>query len=217
MNKTKVLIADDHCILREGIRALLEKQSDMEVIGEAEDGREAIEKTRKLRPDVVLMDIAMPRMDGLEAARQIKAECPKTNVLALTMHENEEYLFHFLRAGGSGYVLKRATMTDLVSAIRSVYKGEAFLYPSTTKWLIEDYLRRGKEGEEKESYDGLSSREREILKLIAEGYTNQQIADLLHRSLKTVQAHRAHIMEKLDMHDRTELVKYAIRKGLIET
>ncbi|MBI5166450.1 MAG: response regulator transcription factor [candidate division NC10 bacterium] len=214
--KIRVLVADDHTIVREGIRALLQARDDIEIIGEAGDGREAVEKVRQLEPDVVLMDISMPGMDGLEATRQIKKENPKVRVLALTMHDNEEYLFQILRMGGSGYILKRATAAELVSAIKAVHRGEAFLYPSMAKTLVEDYLRRVEVGTEKSSYDGLTNREREILKLIAEGHTNQEIADILCLSVKTVQAHRSHIMEKLGMHDRSELVKYAIRRGLIE-
>jgi two-component system response regulator NreC len=187
----------------------------MEVVGEAADGREAVAKANELRPDVILMDITMPNMDGFEATRQIKKELPSVQVLALTMHENEQYLFELLRIGAAGYILKRAGAQDLVAGIQAAHKGEAFLYSSLARALIDDYLRSKGDKEESE-FGGLTSREREILKLIAEGHTNKEIADLLYLSTNTVRAHRAHIMEKLGVHDRTELVKYAIRKGLIE-
>ncbi|MDA8188808.1 MAG: response regulator transcription factor [Dehalococcoidales bacterium] len=213
--KIKVLVVDDHTILREGIRVLLEAQPDIEVVAEASNGREAVDRVRALSPDVVLMDIGMPSMNGLEATRQIRKYNPDTQVVVLTMHDNEEYIFQILNAGAAGYVLKRAAAKDLVSAIRSVYQGGSFLHPTIAKKLIRDYLRRVGEDSDKLICDGLTDREREILKLIAEGNTSQQIADVLCLSVKTVQTHRTHIMDKLDIHDRTELVKYAIRKGLV--
>lgn len=216
MKKIRVLIADDHTIVREGIRMILTSQPDIEVVGEAANGQEAIDLTRKLRPDVVVMDISMPGVSGIHATKTIKAEMPEVNVLALTMHEDETYVFQLLKAGASGYVLKRGAASDLVNAVRAASKGEAFLYPSVAKAVVQDYLQRVEAGEERERWDGLTQREREILKLIAEGYTNQEIAQKLYISVKTVQTHRAHILEKLGLHDRTELVRYAIRKGLIE-
>ncbi|MCZ6680720.1 MAG: response regulator transcription factor [Candidatus Poribacteria bacterium] len=216
MKKMKIFIADDHLLVREGIKALLQTQPDMEVVGEAGDGREAVEKVLQLRPDVVLMDITMPLMDGIIATHQIKQADSSIQVLVLTGHDNEEYLFHLLQVGGSGYVLKQANMDDLVTAIRAAHRGEVFLYPSVAKVLIADYLQRVQEGVSTPSTDALTLREQEILKLIAEGYTNKEIAQLIHRSIKTVQSHRAHLMEKLNLHDRTEIVRYAIRKGLIE-
>ncbi len=213
--KIKVLVVDDHTILREGIRVLLEAQPDIEVVAEASNGREAVDRVRALSPDVVLMDIGMPSMNGLEATRQIRKYNPDTQVVVLTMHDNEEYIFQILNAGAAGYVLKRAAAKDLVSAIRSVYQGGSFLHPTIAKKLIRDYLRRVGDDSDKLICDGLTDREREILKLIAEGNTSQQIADVLCLSVKTVQTHRTHIMDKLDIHDRTELVKYAIRKGLV--
>lgn len=216
MAKTRIVIADDHSIVREGVRMILATQRDFDVVGEAASGEEALALIEKHRPDVVVMDISMPGIGGIEATGQIKHRYPKINVLALTMHEDESYVFRLLRAGASGYVLKRAAATDLVTAVRAASRGEAFLYPSVARNLIADYLRRVEAGEEKERYDGLTGREREILTLIAQGLSNQDIARKLYISIKTVQTHRAHILEKLGLHDRTELVRYAIRKGLIE-
>lgn len=212
----RVLLADDHTLLRAGIRLLLESQPDLEIIGESEDGQDAVNKTLELKPDIVLMDIAMPGMNGLEATREIKRLRPETHVLTLTMHENEEYFFQVLNAGASGYVLKRAAPTELVAAIRSVSEGGAFLYPTVARKLVDDYLQRVQGGEEKASYDGLTDREREVLRLIADGLSNQEIAESLCLSTKTVERHRSNIMEKLDIHNRTGLIKYAIRKGLID-
>jgi len=216
MNDIRVMLADDHTILRQGIRAILEAQADIVVIGEAADGREAVDKALSEHPDVVLMDIAMPSMTGLEATRRIKQQSPQIKVLILTMHENEEYILQILQSGGSGYVLKRAAASELVQAIRAVNQGDFFLHPAITKALVSDYLKRVQSGQENMTYDRLTDREREILKLIAEGNTNKEIAELLSLSVKTVEAHRVHIMEKLDLHSRIDLVKYAIRTGLID-
>jgi two-component system response regulator NreC len=214
--KTKVVIADDHAIVREGVRMILAKEKDIEVIGEAEEGAQALRLVETLRPDVVVMDISMPGMGGIEATQKVKKRYPQVAVLALTMHEDESYVFQLLRAGASGYVLKRAAARDLVQAVRAAAKGEAFLYPSVARKVVEDYLRRVETGEDRARYDGLTEREREILTWIAQGLSNQQIAEKLYISIKTVQTHRAHVLEKLGLHDRTELVRYAIRKGLIE-
>ncbi|MDR5683207.1 MAG: response regulator transcription factor [Armatimonadota bacterium] len=216
MNKIRILIADDHSIVREGVRMILSGQRDFEVVGEAATGREALELARQLRPDVVVMDISMPDMTGIEATEKIRQELPSVQVLGLTMHEEPSYVFRMLRAGGAGYVLKRAAAEDLVSAVRAAHRGEAFLYPSVARLVVQDFLDRAAAKEEPASLDGLTPREREVLTLIAEGLTNQEIAKRLYISIKTVQTHRAHIMEKLNLHDRTELVRYAIRKGLIE-
>jgi DNA-binding NarL/FixJ family response regulator len=213
MSKTRVLIADDHAIMREGIRALLALREDIEVVGEAADGRETVAKVRELAPDVVLMDIAMPLMDGLEATRRICKESPKTRVLVLTQHDEKEYVLSSVRAGAAGCISKKAVASELISAINAVNQGNAFLYPSVAKMLIDDYLQLATG--EADPYERLTDREREVLKLVAEGHTNQEIADLLALSVKTVLGHRTRIMEKLDIHNRTELVKYAIRKGLI--
>lgn len=212
----RVVMADDHAVVREGVKMILAREPDIEIVGEASNGREALEIIRETRPAVVIMDISMPEMGGIEATRRAKEAWPEVNVLALTMHEDENYVFQLLKAGASGYVLKRAAAQDLVQAIRSAAKGEAFLYPTVAKSLVADYLRRIAEGEDRSRYDGLTPREREILTLIAEGLSNQEMAERLYISIKTVQTHRAHIMEKLDLHNRTELVRYAIRKGLIE-
>lgn len=216
MAKIRVLICDDHTILREGIRLLLNAQPDIEVVGEASDGRDAVAQARALKPDVILMDIAMPLLNGLEATKQIRRDDPNARVLVLTMYESDEYVAQMLEAGATGYVLKKVAGSELVYAIRAVHQGEAFLYPSITKRLVEDYLRRVELGQERTSLDVLTDREREILQLIAEGHTNKEIADLLSLSIRTVQNHRAHLMQKLGIHDRGDLIKYAIQKGIIE-
>jgi two-component system response regulator NreC len=216
VGKIRVLIVDDHTILRAGLRMLLNAHPDIEVVGEASDGKAAIGATQRLLPDVVLMDIAMPECNGIEATRQIKRLLPETRVLVLTMHENEEYLFQVLRAGASGYILKEAADTELITAIRVVHSGRFYLSPSAQSIMVGDYLQRVRAGEERDSYSALTEREREILKLVAEGHTNNQIAELLTISPKTVDTHRTHIMDKLNLHSRAELVKYAIRRGLLE-
>lgn len=220
MGKIQVLLADDHAVLRAGLRALLNGQPDMEVVGEAADGEEALRVAERVRPDIVLMDITMPGMDGLEATRQLKRRQPHVRVIMLTMHEDEEFLRQVLAAGGSGYLLKKAAESELLSAIRAVHRGEAFIYPSLTRVLIEGYLRQADErGRKKEPVPpapgNLTAREVEVLRLIAQGYTNQQIADQLVISVKTVETHKAHIMEKLSLRSRVELVRYAMQHGLL--
>ncbi len=215
MEKIRILLADDHTLVRSGIRALLEAEPGLSVIGEAEDGRTAVALACQLKPDVVLMDIAMPLLNGLEATRQLKQQSPQVRVLILSMHDNEEYIRQALEAGAMGYLLKDAAASELISAIRSVYRGEAVLSPAITRLVIEDYLRWGGMRPQEE-VNSLSPREREILQLIAEGYTNKQIAEILSISIKTVQAHRNSLMQKLDLHDRGELIKYAIQKKIIE-
>ncbi|MEO7002549.1 MAG: response regulator transcription factor [Ktedonobacterales bacterium] len=214
--KIRVLLADDHTILRAGLRMMLNAQPDIEVIGEASDGRQTINEAQRLQPDVILMDITMPECNGIEATRQVKRLVPETRVLALTMHENEEYLFQMLRAGAAGYILKEAADTELISAIRVVSAGRFYLSPSAQSMMVGDYLQRVRSGEERDSYSALTEREREILKLVAEGHTNNQIAERLFISPKTVDTHRTHIMDKLNLHSRAELVKYAMRRGLLE-
>ncbi|MFQ6015860.1 MAG: response regulator [Anaerolineae bacterium] len=214
--RIRVLIVDDHTIVRAGVRLLLDAEADIEVVGEAADGQEAIDRAAKLQPDVVLMDIGMPGMNGLEATREIKSRWPNMQVLVLTMHRSDDYFFQVLDAGASGYVLKGAGTGDLISAVRAVDQGDVFLYPSMAKKLVADYLGRVRSGEERASYDGLTNREREVLTLVAEGLTSQEIADQLTLSVNTVQAHRRNIMGKLNLHNRSELIKYAIRHGLIQ-
>ncbi len=211
-----VLIADDHAIVRTGVRLILEGQADMEVAGEAHDGREAMVLARRLRPDVILMDISMPEMSGIDATREVAKEMPEIRVLGLTMHQDDRYFFELLQAGASGYVVKGASPDELLSAIRAVAQGQAYIHPSLTGKLLDDYLHRVKAGEEQESYGGLTQREQEVLQLIGEGHTGREIAESLVLSVNTVDRHRANIMEKLNLHSKTELVKYAIRKGLVK-
>ena len=211
MRKIKVLIVDDHALMRDGISALLNVNDDIEVIGEASEGKEAIKKMAELKPDVVVMDIAMPNMDGMEATRQIVKANRDVKVLILTQHENKEYVLSAIKAGASGFVPKKALGSELVSAIRSVYRGDSFLHPSVATALIEDYRRHTG----MDPFDKLTTRERDILRHIAEGHTSQEIANMLVISLKTVLGYRTKIMEKLDIHNRTELIKFAMRKGLI--
>jgi DNA-binding NarL/FixJ family response regulator len=206
----KVLIADDHGIVRSGLRLLLDRQSDMEVVAEAEDGVEALEKVLAERPEVAILDVAMPRMTGLQATYEIKKQAPDTQVLILSMHDDERYLFEALRAGAAGYVLKRAADQDLLDAVRAAARGEPFLTPAAQQTLIRDFLERGERQSE------LTPREQEVVKLIAEAHTNKEIAEILHLSEKTVESHRANVLQKLGMRDRVELVRYAIRHGLVE-
>jgi len=217
VSKIRILLADDHAILRAGLVRLLSEEPDIEVIGEADNGREAVQKVQELHPDIVLMDIGMPVMNGMEATKQIKKRDQEVKILVLTMHDNEEYLFQVLQAGASGYVLKKAADSDLVNAIHVVNRGDCFLYPSAAKMVVEDYLEKLKHGQEPtSSFDTLTDREREILTLVAEGYTNREIAEALFISVKTVETHKANIMEKLNLHKRAELVRYAIKKGMLQ-
>jgi len=214
MKKIRVLLAEDHTIVRQGIAVLLRTESDMEVVGEASNGIEAVDLAKKLRPDVILMDIGMRQLNGLEATREIKKLFPSMKILVLTMHDNEEWIFQILRAGASGYLIKDLAMTDLITALRAVYEGDSYLSPSISKRVIEEYIRKAELGEKKGVDDLLSGREREILQLIAEGNSIPQISNLLCISKKTVEAHKTHIMEKLNIHDKVGLIKYAIRSGL---
>jgi len=211
----KILIADDHLIMREGLKALLESHDDIDVVGEATNGQEAIDQVVKLQPDVVLMDITMPVMNGLDATRAIKKANPDVKILILTMHEGDAYFFNILEAGASGYFIKGGSASDLVSALQAVAHGDVFLYPTMAKKLLVDYLQQAKSGLYKENLDGLTAREQEVLKLVAEGFNNQEIGTKLFLSPTTVQTHRSNIMGKLNLHRRTELTKYAIKHGLI--
>lgn len=211
----RVLLVDDHAVLRAGLRALIASEPDMEVVGEASDGIEAVDKAAELKPDVVVMDISMPRLSGLEATKRILSAKPSTKIVVLTMHSEDQYLVQIIQAGASGYVLKRSADTELMEAIRTVHQGQAFLYPSATKLLVEEYLDRVRNGQDKEGDAELTDREREVLRLTAEGFSNQEIADKLIISPKTVDTYRARVMDKLDIHHRSELVRYALKKGLL--
>jgi two-component system response regulator NreC len=215
MGNIKVLVADDHTILRQGIKALLDNQAGIEVIGEAKDGREALELVERLLPDVILMDIAMPGLNGLEATRRIKKKFPGIKVLVLTMYTNEEYVFQILNAGANGYLVKETAFQDLISAIKAVYRDEAFMSPSISKKVINRYTQRVRKANDP-TCDILTTREREILQLIAEGSSSKKIAEALFISPKTVETHRTHIMDKLNIHNRTDLIKYAIRTGIVD-
>ena len=214
MSKIRVLVVDDHTIVRDGICALLALAGDIEVVGEAANGSEALKMVRELQPNVVLMDMAMPIMGGLEATRRLRREFPRTRVLVLTQYDDKEYVFPIIQAGASGFISKTAASSELTKGIRSVYQGDSYLSPSAARLLVEDY-QHGSEHTSQDPYQQLTERERDVLKLVAEGYTTQQIADMLVVSPKTVEGHRTNLMAKLDIHNRTELVKYALRKGII--
>jgi two-component system response regulator NreC len=216
MSLIRILLVDDHEIVRAGIKVLLMAEEDMEVIGEAASGQEAVDLASRLAPDVVVMDVQMPGLNGIEATRQITSACPDCAVLALTIHEDEQYFFQMLAAGALGYVPKRAAPDDLVRAIREAYQGNVFLYPSMASALVADHLLRVRAGDTESKTELLTQREHEVLTLIAEGLHNREIAERLTVSVKTVERHRENIMNKLHLHSRTELVKYAIRKGLID-
>ena len=211
----RVVVVDDHTLIRQGIVGLLSSQPDIEVVGQAGSGQEAIAVAAAVSPDVVLMDVSMPGISGLDAAKEIRSRQPGVQVLILTIHDREDYLYQALRAGASGYVLKGADVQDLLAAVRSAHRGEVYLYPSVTKALVADFLRRGAAGGDAAA-DSLTDREREILTLIAQGRTTAEIAADLFLSPHTVQSHRDHIMTKLDLHSKGALIKYAISRGLID-
>jgi two-component system response regulator NreC len=215
MNKIRILLVDDHNIVRDGIRSLLERQLDFEVVAEADNGRQAIDLVYQYHPDVVLMDIAMPMLNGIHATEQIHRDRRCTQILILTQHESEDYIRRALSAGASGFLLKDTNEEELIKAIRAVHKGESILSPAITRLVIEDYLRWG-DIHPQYICNGLTPRENEVLQLIAEGNTNKQIAQILCISIKTVQSHRSNLMRKLDLHDKAELIKYAIQKKIIE-
>jgi DNA-binding NarL/FixJ family response regulator len=208
----RILIADDHGIVRGGLKLLIDRQPDMEVVAEAEDGVEAFERALATRPDLCVLDVSMPRMTGLQAARQIRAHMPDAHVLILSMYDDQRYVFEALKAGAAGYVLKRDVDDALLDAIRAVHRGEAFVTHAVERSLIRDWMSDASTGPE----EPLSPREQEVLKLISEAHTNRSIAETLHLAEKTVESHRANILRKLGMRDRVELVRYAIRRGLIE-
>ena len=214
--KTNLLLVDDHAVVRTGLRMLLEGENDIEIVGEAENASEALNQISQLKPDVVLMDIGLPDMSGIDATRRIKELAPAISVLALTIHEDEEYFFKMLDAGASGYVPKRAAPEELLSAIRVAARGEVYLYPSLAKLLVKDYLAQSMQFKNQATLNGLTPRENEVLTLLADGESNVEIAQQLSISPKTVARHRENIMGKLNLHSKTELVKYAIRKGIIQ-
>ena len=215
MAKIRVLIADDHGLMRAGVRALLQATEDIEVVGEAEDGDEAIREVRRLEPDVVLMDVAMPGLGGLEATLVIRKEKPDVKILVLTQYDDREYVSRFLKAGVSGYVLKKAAAGELVAAIRAVQRGGLVLDPEIARDVMHEQGRPVSPDEAEDPYETLTDREKQVLKLVAEGSSNKEVAETLGISVKTAMAHREHLMEKLDLHSRTELIKFALRRGVI--
>jgi two-component system, NarL family, response regulator NreC len=215
MSEIRLLLVDDHEVVRTGLRMLLESQSDIKILAEASTGAEAIQMAREFKPDVVVMDITLPDITGIEATRRLKERQPEIAVVALTIHEDEQYFFEMLQAGASGYVPKRAAPEDLITAIRAAFAGEIYIYPSLAKALVSDYLGRSRSDPQEASLEALTPREAEVLELLAEGLSNDEIADNLVISRHTVARHRENLMGKLNLHSRSELVKYAIRKGLI--
>ena len=213
MSKASVLLVEDHIVVRQGIKALLSDEPDLEIVGEADNGREALQAVMELQPNLVLMDISMPGLNGIEATRQIRQRHPEVKVIVLSMHANEEYVFQVLRAGASGYVLKQSDSSEVLTAIRAALAGGSFLSPPISRAVIDDYVRRAEARGEESDLDLLTSREREVLQLLAEGMSNREIADQLNISVKTVETHRSNMMNKLDVDSKTELTKYALRKG----
>jgi two-component system, NarL family, response regulator NreC len=215
MSKIRILLADDHVVMRRGIRALLERREGFEVVAEAGDGREAVQLTEVHSPDVVVADIAMPNLNGIEAARQIAQKAPQTSIVILSMHSDESYVLRALKAGARGYLLKDSPESDLISAILAVHAGKAFFSPAISKMLVEDYVRQLHQRGAEDSYELLTTREREILQLLAEGKSNKDVATILNLSLHTVETHRSNILQKLNLHGTPELILYAVRKGVI--
>ncbi len=213
--KTRILLADDHAVVRQGLRLVLDSEPDLEVVAESGDGAEAVERAAAGDVQLAILDVTMPRMTGIQAARALSQRNPEVRILILSMHDNEQYFFEALRAGASGYVLKSVADRDVVEACRATMRGEPFLYPAAVKALVRDHLERMAEGEAVPE-DPLSPRESEVVKLVAEGHTSKEIAELLVISEKTVERHRTNILEKLQMRDRVELTRYAVRRGLIE-
>lgn len=216
MSQIKLVLADDHAVLRGGLRLMLNTQEDMEVVGEAANGEEAIHLCREIKPDIILLDLTMPGLSGLEAIEGIKRDNPATKILVLTMHDDEGYLKMVLKSGCSGYILKKAADVELISAIRTVNRGEVYIDPLLVRHLVNDYIAPPEQDEPRHVKSALSERENEVLKLIALGYTNKQIADELFLSVKTVETHKSNIKEKLNIRSRSDLVRYAIQNGLLE-
>lgn len=217
MSKIKLLLVDDHVVVRSGLRMLLETETDLEIVGEANSGQEALQLTEKLAPDIVIMDISLPDISGIETTRQLKQANPTVHVVALTIHEDQQYFFEMLQAGASAYIPKRAAPNDLIDAIRTVQNGDVYIFPSLAKMLVGDFLARAEqENEPKSTMARLTAREQEVLALLALGKTNDEIATALTISHHTVARHRENLMSKLGLHNRSDLVKYAIRKGLIK-
>jgi DNA-binding NarL/FixJ family response regulator len=215
VKKKSIVIAEDYTILREGLRAIISSNPDFEVVGEAGDGKDAVERAEKLSPDLVLVDLSMPRTNGVDAIREIKSRCPGTKVMALTIHKAEEYVLAALEAGADGYVLKDATRSELMMAIETVLDGKSYLSPGISDGIIKGYLEGKRDARPSSSWETLTRRERQVLKLIAEGYKNREIADYLYVSVKTIEKHRANLMQKLDLHNASALTSLAIEKGLI--
>jgi two-component system response regulator NreC len=214
--RIRILLVDDHDVVRSGVRMLLENEEDLVILGEAGSGRQALELVEKLDLDVVIMDITLPDMSGIEVTQRIKQSHPKIAVVALTIHEDQQYFFEMLQVGASAYVPKRAAPNDLITAIRAAHRGEMYIYPSLAKLLVNDFLTRAEEADEKAKMNDLTPREQEVLALLADGKTNEDIADTLTISHHTVARHRENLMSKLGLHSRSDLVRYAIRKGLIK-
>lgn len=215
MSQIRIILADDHAVIRAGLHLLLDRQPDFKVLGEAADGREAVASAARLQPDVVVLDLAMPNLNGIEATRQISASQPVTQVVVLSMHSDEEYVLRALKAGARAYVLKESAEADLIAAIRAVHAGKSFFSPAVSRMLVEDYVRQLQDRDLEDSYDLLTPREREILQLVAEGKSNKDIANILTLSVYTVETHRGNMMEKLGLHTVPELILYAVRKGVI--
>ena len=215
MNPIRILLADDHTVMRNGLRLLLERQPNLSVVGEASDGRETVRAAESFSPDVVVMDIAMPNLNGIEAARQITAARPETAIVILSMHSDESYVIRALKAGARAYLLKDSAEGDLIAAIHAISEGKSFFSPAISRILVEDYMRQLEQKNVEDTYELLTAREREILQLLAEGKTNKEVASMLNLSVYTIETHRTHILQKLNLHNVPELILYAVRKGII--